>query len=59
LKKLVPPLLYFYSTLDHSAWQVEIQGDWINVRDELAAFIVHKKNGWGIQKEQVHPRNRG
>ena len=34
-------------------WQVEIQGDWINVRDELAAFIVLKKNGWGIQKEQV------
>jgi hypothetical protein len=33
--------------------QVEIQGDWINVRNELAAFIVHKKNGWGIQKEQV------
>jgi hypothetical protein len=32
---------------------VEIQGDWINVRDELAAFIVLKKNGWGIQKEQV------
>jgi hypothetical protein len=23
------------------------------VRDELAAFIVHKKNGWGVQKEQV------
>jgi hypothetical protein len=33
--------------------QVEIQGDWINVRDELAAFIVLKKNGWGVQKEQV------
>ena len=23
------------------------------MRDELAAFIVLKKNGWGIQKEQV------
>jgi hypothetical protein len=38
-----------------SRWllQVEIQGDWINVRNELASFIVLKKNGWGIQKEQV------